>query len=142
MTLEKKSTTENVGALLEKINGAPTIFAAFIPMLETRLGTEKLIEECEELRVKQLTILKTSCEKYQSLLGGYLNEITKILIRTLEDPFHDIRPGWPNQKSQETQYFSRYTVKDPNKLKITIMTVSTKNMAHLTKFKIIFVLLV
>ena len=58
---------------------------------EARLGTEQLIEECEELRVKQLEVLKDVTIKYKSLMCGYLNEITMILRRTLEDPFHDIR---------------------------------------------------
>ena len=29
----------------------PVIFAALIPSLETRLGAERIVEECEELRL-------------------------------------------------------------------------------------------
>jgi len=87
----RQGATDNLAALIDKLNGAPIIFAGLLPTLEARLGTEQMIEGCEELRVKQLELIKHICTGYRSLLGGYLNELTMIMRRTLEDPFHAIR---------------------------------------------------
>ena len=43
--------------LLDKINGSPTVFAGLIPTLESRLGSEQINEQCEELRLAQLEII-------------------------------------------------------------------------------------
>ena len=53
----RQETTDNIKKLLDKINGSPTVFAGLIPTIESRLGSEQINEECEELRLSQLEII-------------------------------------------------------------------------------------
>ena len=71
----RQATTENIIFLLEKINGSPTVFAGLFPTLESRLGAEATVENCEELRFMQLNIIHGAITKYKKIMGGYLNEI-------------------------------------------------------------------
>lgn len=87
----RQETTDNIKKLLDKINGSPTVFAGLIPTLESRLGSEQINEECEELRLSQLEIIHKALKDYKQTMGSYLNEICAILFRTLQDPFHNIR---------------------------------------------------
>ena len=41
--------------MVQKVEN-PVVFAALIPSLETRLGAERIVEDCEELRLGQLII--------------------------------------------------------------------------------------
>ena len=46
----RQSATREMIKMVDKVEN-PVIFAALIPSLETRLGAERIVEECEELRL-------------------------------------------------------------------------------------------
>lgn len=62
-----------------------------IPTVVQRLGQPEIVESCEELRlyiVEMLcSVVEICCEK----VGVYIDDMIKVLQRTLVDPFHDVR---------------------------------------------------
>ena len=51
----RQSATREMVKMVQKVEN-PVVFAALIPSLETRLGAERIVEDCEELRLGQLII--------------------------------------------------------------------------------------
>ena len=67
------------------------ILAALIPTLESRLGAERMVEECEELRLEQLRLLEHILHRYTKHIVGYMGEMSAILMQVLHDPFVPVR---------------------------------------------------
>lgn len=62
-----------------------------IPTVDQRLGQPELVEPCEELRLYVVEMLCSVTEICGEKLGVYMDDMIKILQRTLVDPFHDVR---------------------------------------------------
>nr|XP_033333004.1 dynein assembly factor 5, axonemal isoform X1 [Megalopta genalis] len=58
-----------------------------LPILSRRLGSQELIESSEEVRLKCVTLLKLLILKYKHLLASYIDDLIKILIRTISDNY-------------------------------------------------------
>ena len=52
----RTDATKNIEVLIDALNN-PNLLAGLIPTLESRLGTERIVEDCEELRLEQLRLL-------------------------------------------------------------------------------------
>ena len=74
------AATQNLKNLLKKSKN-PIVLAGLIPTLESRLGAERIVEECEELRLEQLKLLQPEFEIYRQsylckLLVGFSTKIS------------------------------------------------------------------
>ncbi|XP_076283993.1 dynein axonemal assembly factor 5-like [Lasioglossum baleicum] len=58
-----------------------------LPILSRRLGSQELIETSEEVRLKCVALLKLLILKYNTLLASYVDDLIKILIRTISDNY-------------------------------------------------------
>ena len=56
-----------------------------------RLGQPEIVEPCEELRLYIIEMLCSVSEICQEKVGVYIDDMIKILQRTLVDTFHDVR---------------------------------------------------
>lgn len=62
-----------------------------IPTVVQRLGQPEIVESCEELRLYIVEILCSVIEICREKVSVYIDDMIKILQRTLIDPFHDVR---------------------------------------------------
>ena len=62
-----------------------------IPTVVQRLGQPEIAESCEELRLYLVELLCSVTEICGEKIGVYIDDMVKILQRTLVDPFHDVR---------------------------------------------------
>ncbi|XP_030068430.1 dynein axonemal assembly factor 5 [Microcaecilia unicolor] len=62
-----------------------------VPALAQRLGSSEIVESSEELRLALLQLLTLTLEVCGGKLAPYLDEMVKILQRTLLDPFPDVK---------------------------------------------------
>nr|XP_023666379.1 dynein assembly factor 5, axonemal isoform X1 [Paramormyrops kingsleyae] len=62
-----------------------------IPALSQRLGGNEILEPAEELRLAMLEMLTLVVEVCGSCLAPYLDDMIKILQRTILDPFPDVK---------------------------------------------------
>ena len=62
-----------------------------IPTVVQRLGQPEIVESCEELRLYIVEMLCSVVEICREKVGAYIDDMIKILQRTLVDPFHDVR---------------------------------------------------
>nr|XP_033819652.1 dynein assembly factor 5, axonemal [Geotrypetes seraphini] len=62
-----------------------------VPALAQRLGAPETVEASEELRLALLQLLTLTVEVCGGKLAPYLDEVGRILQRTLVDPFPDVR---------------------------------------------------
>ena len=62
-----------------------------IPTVVQRLGQPEIVESCEELRLYIVEMLCSVVEICSENVGVYIDDMIKILQRTLVDPFHDVR---------------------------------------------------
>ena len=62
-----------------------------IPTVVQRLGQPELVEPCEEIRLSMVQMLLSVIEICGEKVGIYIDDLIKILQRTLVDPFHDVR---------------------------------------------------
>ena len=56
-----------------------------------RLGQPEIVESCEELRLYIVEMLCSVVEICHEKVGVYIDDMIKVLQRTLVDPFHDVR---------------------------------------------------
>ncbi len=62
-----------------------------IPTLEQRLGNQEIIESSEEIRLSQVELIVKVVQKTDKKAAPFLDDLVKILQRTLVDPFADVR---------------------------------------------------
>lgn len=67
------------------------MLAGLIPTLESRLGAERIVEECEELRLEQLRLLDHTAREYPGMIANYIGEVSCVMMQVLQDPFVAIR---------------------------------------------------
>ena len=69
-----------------------SVFLPYIvPTVVERLGQSEMVEPCEELRLYLVEMLSSVTKICQGKIGVYIDDMIKILQRTLIDPFHDVR---------------------------------------------------
>ena len=72
-----------------------TNMAAFLPYIiptcVQRLGQQELVESCEELRLLVLQLLISIIELCKEKMNIYIDDLIKILQRTISDPFHQVK---------------------------------------------------
>ena len=62
-----------------------------IPSIQQRLGNQDLIETSEELRLAQIELLLKTIQQTGKKIAPFLDDLIKILERTIVDPFSDVR---------------------------------------------------
>ena len=62
-----------------------------IPVIVQRLGQQDIIEPSEEIRLQLMRLLSLIIDKSGCNISVYMDDITKVLVRTLIDAFPDIR---------------------------------------------------
>lgn len=62
-----------------------------IPILVQRLGQPEIVETAEEIRAKLLELLTFLVEKSGEKFGIYTDDCVKILQRTINDPFPEVK---------------------------------------------------
>ncbi|KAM4598331.1 dynein axonemal assembly factor 5 [Polymixia lowei] len=62
-----------------------------IPCLAQRLGGKEILEPAEELRLSLVEVLTLTVEVCGKQLAPYLDDVIKILQRTIVDPFPDVK---------------------------------------------------
>ncbi|KYN03559.1 PREDICTED: dynein assembly factor 5, axonemal [Cyphomyrmex costatus] len=72
-----------------------------IPIMSRRLGMQELIESSEEVRLKCVSLLRMIIGKYKDLLASHIQDITRILARTVTD-------NYPNVKKESCRCISDY----------------------------------
>ncbi|XP_029037546.2 dynein axonemal assembly factor 5 [Osmia bicornis bicornis] len=79
-----------------------------LPILSRRLGSSEQIETSEEVRLKSVVLLKTIILKYENLLASYIDDLVKILIRTVVDNYPLVKRESCNCISEFAKNLSRY----------------------------------
>ena len=62
-----------------------------IPSVEQRLGNQEIIENSEEIRLSQVELIVKVVEKTEKKVAPFVDDLIKILQRTIVDPFADVR---------------------------------------------------
>lgn len=62
-----------------------------IPIMTKNLGSQELIEQSEEVRLKCIILLKAIVEKYQDQLVNYFDDLTTILTRGVVDKYPKVK---------------------------------------------------
>ena len=62
-----------------------------IPSVAQRLGQPEVVESCEELRLSLVQLLTALTELTKSKVGLYIDDMIKILQRTIVDQFHEVK---------------------------------------------------
>lgn len=62
-----------------------------MPALSQRLGGKEILEPAEELRLSMLEVISLTVEVCGKQLAPYLDDMIKILQRTIIDPFPDVK---------------------------------------------------
>lgn len=62
-----------------------------IPIVTKRLGSQELIEQSEEVRLKCLLLLTAIILKYEDQLTSYFEDFVTILTRTVTDKYPDVK---------------------------------------------------
>lgn len=79
-----------------------------LPILSRRLGSFEQIETSEEVRLKSVVLLKTIVLKYGNLLTSYIDDLVKILKRTVVDNYPLVKRESCNCISEFAKNLSRY----------------------------------
>ena len=70
----------------------PSEYLSFVvPVLTQRLGQPEIVELSEELRLSLVKLLTTVVELCQKRMAPYLDDLIKILERTIMDPFPEVK---------------------------------------------------
>ena len=62
-----------------------------IPTCVQRLGQQEIIETCEELRLLLMELLIALVDVCREKMAIYLDDMIKILQKTISDPFHQVK---------------------------------------------------
>ncbi|XP_011496819.1 PREDICTED: dynein assembly factor 5, axonemal [Ceratosolen solmsi marchali] len=62
-----------------------------IPIMTKRLGSQELIEQSEEVRLKCVILLRAIVFKYQNKMKAYFEDYVTILTRTVTDKYPDVK---------------------------------------------------
>lgn len=76
---------------LEQISQPDSLLSYLIPIMVQRLGQQDIVETSEELRLCCVTLLTKMVELSGKKMVVYLDDMVKILQRTIIDPYHEVR---------------------------------------------------
>ena len=76
---------------IQKIQNIQDFLPYIIPVFVQRLGQQEIIEPSEELRLDLVVALSVIIECSQKEMASYLDDVIKILQRTIVDPYPDLR---------------------------------------------------
>ena len=62
-----------------------------IPTCVQRLGQQEITETCEELRLLLMELLTALVEVCKEKMAMYIDDLVKILQKTIADPFHHVK---------------------------------------------------
>ena len=62
-----------------------------IPTVAQRLGQPEITEPCEELRLSLVQLLTVLTEITKSKVGLYIDDLVRIMQRTVVDQFHEVK---------------------------------------------------
>ena len=62
-----------------------------IPTCVQRLGQQEIVETCEELRLLLMELLTSLVEVCKDKMAMYIDDLVKILQKTIADPFHHVK---------------------------------------------------
>jgi dynein assembly factor 5 len=83
-----------------------------IPIMTKRLGSQELIEQSEEVRLKCIILLRAIISKYQDKLKSYFEDFVTILTRTVTDKYPNVKKESCDcicdlAKAMESDFYSR-----------------------------------
>ncbi|KAK2567034.1 Dynein axonemal assembly factor 5 [Acropora cervicornis] len=87
----RELSVQLVSEFAKQVTDLSQFLPYIIPTIVQRLGQPELVEPCEELRLYTVELLYSVAEICGEKLGVYIDDLIKILQRTLVDPFHDVR---------------------------------------------------
>ena len=82
---------EILSGFLTVVNDPEDYLPYVIPVLVQRLGQQDITEPSEELRLQLVTFLQTILECSGKKLTIYLDDVLRMLQRTLVDPYADVK---------------------------------------------------
>ena len=62
-----------------------------IPTCVQRLGQQEITETCEELRLLLMELLTALVDVCKEKMAMYIDDLVKILQKTIADPFHHVK---------------------------------------------------
>ena len=74
-----------------KLNTPWTFLPYIIPTLVQRLGNQEIVEPTEEIRLLHIESLSSLVDICKEHLNLYIEDLIRILERTLVDPFADVK---------------------------------------------------
>ena len=69
-----------------------SVFLPYIvPSIAQRLGQPEVVEPCEEIRLALVQLLTAIIDLTKSKVGLYIDDMIKILQKTIVDQFHEVK---------------------------------------------------
>lgn len=87
----RELSVQMVSEFAKQVTDLWSFLPYIIPTVVQRLGQPEIVESCEELRLYLVELLCSVTEICGEKIGVYIDDMVKILQRTLVDPFHDVR---------------------------------------------------
>ncbi|XP_058791450.1 dynein axonemal assembly factor 5 [Phymastichus coffea] len=87
----RDSSLEILKVFLMRLPCSDKNIVYIIPILSKRLGSQELIEQSEEVRLKCVQLLRAVVLKYQDKLTSYFDDLVKILTRTVTDKYPNVK---------------------------------------------------
>ncbi len=80
-----------LSSFLVEVSDVTSFLPLFLPVAVARLGTQEITEPSEELRLCLVTLLSAIVSRCGVDIGPYLNDMVVILMRTIIDPFPEVK---------------------------------------------------
>lgn len=80
-----------IADVMKQVDCVPEYLPYIIPVFVQRLGQQEIVEPSEELRLEIVLVLSTLIELSQKAMAPYLDDVIKILQRTIADQFPELK---------------------------------------------------
>ncbi|KAJ8251506.1 hypothetical protein GJAV_G00222090 [Gymnothorax javanicus] len=87
----RETAIQMIGDFIRSVPRPEDSLPYLIPAFTHRLGSKEILEPAEELRLSMMEILTLSVEVCGSRMAPYLDDMIKILQRTIVDPFPEVK---------------------------------------------------
>lgn len=87
----RELSVEIIREFLRRVSGVDDYLPFIIPILVQRLGQPEIIEPSEELRLLLVEFLKEILEQSGKKLAVYLDDLIRILQKTIIDPYSEVK---------------------------------------------------
>ncbi|XP_036409022.1 dynein assembly factor 5, axonemal-like [Megalops cyprinoides] len=87
----RETAVQMIGDFIRCVPQPEDCLPYLMPTLVYRLGGKEILEPAEELRLSMLEVLTLTVEVCGSCLAPYVDDMVKILQRTIVDPFPDVK---------------------------------------------------